>query len=251
MSAPAPDPDDGPQPACARILPLGDAAFTLSLDAEPSPATTARLAAAANGLRSAPGVVDVAPSFRTLTVHLDPLAADRAALEAEALRLCAQDADAAPADAWAIPVCFDPAFGPDQQEVAAETGLSADAAIALLVDRPLTVLAVGFLPGFPFCGLVAEPLRLKRKATPRLRVPAGSVAVANGFAGIYPWVSPGGWRILGATCAPLFVAGRARAALAAPGDRIRFRPVSADQHAALSAAVAAGETRLDAFRDAP
>jgi KipI family sensor histidine kinase inhibitor len=208
------------------IQPLGDAAFTLYLDAPPGPDTTARLAALAARLARAPGVVDVAPSFATVTVHLDPLLADRAALEAAALEAAA---DAAPAaaggDAWLAPVCFDAEFGPDQDEVAAETGLTAAEAIRLLVDTPLTVLAVGFLPGFPFCGMAPEPLRLKRKATPRTRVPQGSVAVANGFAGIYPWVSPGGWRILGRTPLRLFDPERARPALFAPGDAIRFRPI--------------------------
>jgi KipI family sensor histidine kinase inhibitor len=218
------------------IEPLGDAAFTLYAHAEPGPETTARLAALAAALAETPGVVDVAPSFATVTAHLDPLTADRAALEARALRLAAAPAPEAGAGArWRVPVCFDAEFGLDQQEVADETGLSVADAIGLMTDARLTVLAVGFLPGFPFCGMAPEPLRLKRKATPRLRVPQGSVAVANGFAGIYPWVSPGGWRILGRTPLKLFDPSRPRAALFAPGDAIRFDPVSRADFDALAA----------------
>ncbi|MFN3615053.1 MAG: 5-oxoprolinase subunit B family protein [Rubrimonas sp.] len=210
----------------ARVLPLGDAAFTLSLPDEPGPQTTARLAAAAARLAQAPGVVDVAPSFRTLTVHFDPMIADPAALAALALAESAA-ADPAPGETadWRIPVCFDADLGPDQDEVAAETGLTPAQAVEMLVETPLTVLAVGFLPGFPFCGMAPPPLRLKRKASPRLRVPAGSVAVANGFAGIYPWVSPGGWRILGNTAVPLFRPDRPRPAVLAPGDPRRVGAV--------------------------
>jgi KipI family sensor histidine kinase inhibitor len=228
-----------PSPAAmtdVTIEPLGDAAFTLYLAAPPGPQTTARLTALAARLARAPGVVDVAPSFSTVTVHLDPLTADRAALEAEAARSASEGAEgAAGGDSWLIPVCFDAEFGPDQQEVADETGLSAARAVQLLIDAPLTVLAVGFLPGFPFCGMAPDPLRLKRKATPRTRVPQGSVAVANGFAGIYPWVSPGGWRILGRTPLRLFDPERARPALFAPGDAIRFRPIDRAEFDALAA----------------
>lgn len=225
-----------PAETAPRVLPLGDAAFTLSLPDAPGPETTARLAAAAARLALAPGVVDVAPSFRTLTVHFDPLTADAAALAEQALAAAAE-ADPAPAETadWRIPVCFDADLGPDQDEVARETGLSAAQAVEMLLETPLTVLAVGFLPGFPFCGMAPEPLRLKRKASPRLRVPAGSVAVANGFAGIYPWVSPGGWRILGNTAVPLFRPDRARAAIFAPGDRLRFVAVDRAAHDALAA----------------
>ena len=231
-----------------RILPLGDAAFTLELDARPAPAVTARLLALAAALAGRPGVADLAPAFRSLTVHLDPLTADRAALEAEALRLAAAgDAPPVAGRAWRAPVCFDADFGPDQAEVAAETGLAPDAVIALLTAAPLTVLAVGFLPGFPFCGPLPDALALPRRKTPRLRVPPGSLAIANGFAGIYPWESPGGWRILGHCPLPLFDARRAAPALLAPGDALRLDPVDADEHARLRKGVAAGEIGPEAF----
>lgn len=236
-----------------RILPLGDAAFTLELDARPAPEVTARLLALAAALAGRPGVTDLAPAFRSLTVHLDPLTADRAGLEALALRLAAQgDAPQGAGRAWRAPVCFDPAFGPDQAEVADETGLDRDAILGLLTQAPLTVLAVGFLPGFPFCGPAPEALALPRRKTPRLRVPPGSLAVANGFAGIYPWESPGGWRILGHCPLPLFDARRPAPALLAPGDALRLDPVDRAEHARLRAALDAGELDADAFReDAP
>lgn len=234
----------------ARVAPLGDAAFTLLLDEPPGPATTARLAAIAAALAEAPGVLDLAPSFVALTVHVDPDAADRPALEARALALAdpALAPKARAGAAFDAPLCVEPDYGPDQEEVAAETGLSVDAVVELLIGARLDVLAVGFLPGFPFCGPAPGPLHLPRKAAPRLRVPRGSVAVANGFVGVYPWVSPGGWRILGATCLPLFDPARARPSMFAAGDRLRFHAVFADEHARLLAAAEAGEIGPDAFR---
>ena len=136
---------------------------------------------------------------------------------------------------------------PVLREVAAETGLDRDAILTLLTAAPLTVLAVGFLPGFPFCGPVPDALALPRRKTPRLRVPPGSLAIANGFAGIYPWESPGGWRILGHCPLPLFDARRAAPALLAPGDALRLDPVDADEHARLRKGVAAGEIGPEAF----
>ncbi len=234
-----------------RILPLGDAAFTLELDAKPAPAVTARLLALAAALADRSGVTDLAPAFRSLTVHVDPLSADRADLEALALRLAAQgDAPAVAGRAWRAPTCFNPDFGLDQDEVAAETGLSREAIVALMTDAPLTVLAVGFLPGFPFCGPVPDVLTLPRRKTPRLRVPPGSLAIANGFAGIYPWESPGGWRILGHCPLPLFDPRRDAPALLAPGDSVRIEAVDAAEHARLRAALAAREIGPDAFAEA-
>ncbi|SEA68322.1 5-oxoprolinase subunit B family protein [Rubrimonas cliftonensis] len=234
----------------ARVAPLGDAAFTLVLGEAPGPATTARLAAVAAALGEAPGVVDLAPSFAALTVHLDPDAADRPALEARALALAdpALAPKARPGAAFDAPLCVEPDHGPDQREVAAETGLTVDAVLDLLLGARLDVLAVGFLPGFPFCGPAPAALHLPRKPTPRLRVPKGSVAVANGFVGIYPWVSPGGWRILGASCLPLFDPARARPSMFAAGDRLRLHAVSAAEHERLRAAAEAGEIGPEDFR---
>lgn len=224
------------QPDAPSLMPLGDAAFMVALPDAPGPATTARLAAAVAALREAPGVVDAAAAFRTLTVHLDPLAADRAVLEAAALRAVAGPPAALEGALWRVPVCFEPDFGLDQAEVAAETGLSPDAIVAQMAECELTVLMVGFLPGFPFCGPAPAPLALPRKKTPRLRVPPGSVAVAMGFAGIYPWESPGGWRILGHCPLRLFDPAQDRPALFAAGDRLRLIPVSRAEHARAAAA---------------
>ncbi len=85
---------------------------------------------------------------------------------------------------------------------------------------------LGFTPGFAYLGLVPDALEAPRLATPRVRVPAGSVAVAGRQAGIYPVASPGGWRLLGRTSRLLFDPFRAEPALFAPGDRVRFIPVA-------------------------
>lgn len=100
---------------------------------------------------------------------------------------------------------------------------------------------IGFLPGFPFMGDLPAPLRLPRRAQPRVRVPAGSVAIATGLTAIYPWESPGGWHLLGRCPVPLFDARRTSPSLLAAGDRVRFVPVSAEECRAIEAGLASAE----------
>jgi KipI family sensor histidine kinase inhibitor len=100
---------------------------------------------------------------------------------------------------------------------------------------------IGFLPGFPFMGDLPEQLRLPRRTQPRVRVPAGCVAIALGLTGIYPWESPGGWHLLGRRPVRLFDAARDLPSLLAPGDRALLEPVPTVELRRLEAAVAAGE----------
>lgn len=112
--------------------------------------------------------------------------------------------------------------GPDLGDVAAATGLGIEAVVAAHTGTPWTVAFGGFAPGFAY--LVDGDLRLDvpRRETPRPHVPAGAVALAGGFGGIYPRASPGGWQLLGRTDAVLFDVDRSPAALLAPGDTVRF-----------------------------
>ncbi len=119
-----------------------------------------------------------------------------------------------------IPCRFD---GPDLHEVAALAGCAPDDVAALLTAQPLTVEVVGFSPGFAYLGgLPAQLERVPRRARPRPVVPAGSVAIANGHAAVYPTASPGGWNLVGRTGFPLFSPDRRPFAVLAPGDRVRF-----------------------------
>ena len=116
--------------------------------------------------------------------------------------------------------------GPDLAELACERGLSERDLVRLHADGTYTAFMLGFTPGFAYLGLLPEALESPRRATPRVRVPAGSVAVAGRLTGIYPVSSPGGWQIVGRTSLRLFDPFRAEPALFAPGDRVRFVPVA-------------------------
>lgn len=115
--------------------------------------------------------------------------------------------------------------GPDLQAVAQACGLHEDAVIALHAAGSYVVAFVGFLPGFAYLDGLDECLHLARRAQPRTRVPAGSVAIAGAHSGVYPFDSPGGWHVIGRTAQRMFAPDREPAALVQPGDRVRFVPV--------------------------
>lgn len=171
-----------------------------------------------------PGVVDVVPGAETVLVTCaEPaaLTAVRDAIERSAIRpdIVAGEGAAGSAPEVTIPVRYD---GDDLDAVAAATGLTVDDVIARHSAAIYVAAFCGFSPGFAYLrGLPAE-LALPRRATPRTRVPHGSVAIAAEYTAIYPRTSPGGWHLLGTTDAELFDPARTQPALIQPGSRVRF-----------------------------
>lgn len=232
-----------------RLLDAGDAAFTVEFGDRIDPALLDAVAALDRAIAGAqadgrlPGLIETMPTFRSLTVFFDPLVTTRTAL-VDALRPlldAAGHASPAAGRRWRLPVCYDAESGPDLAETAQAIGAGIDDVIALHSGTGYRVYMLGFLPGFAFMGDLPEPLRRPRRSEPRVRVPAGSVAIALGLTAIYPWTSPGGWHLLGRCPVPLFDAGRADPSLLAPGDRVRFEPVPPAELQRLERAVARGE----------
>lgn len=238
--------------AAPRLLPLGDAAWTVEYGRQIDPALNARvmgLAAAVAAGRAhdalLAAVTDLVPTFRSLTVHFDPLAADAQALGARLLALAASaPALQRPGRQWRLPVCFDAEFGPDMARVCEWRGLSPAQVIGLLEATPCRVYTIGFLPGFAYMGGLPEALEVPRLPAPRPRVPAQTLALAAGMVGVYPWESPGGWNLLGRTPVPLFSpADAAQPALLAAGDAVRWQAVDRATHDRLAAEIARGLPR--------
>jgi KipI family sensor histidine kinase inhibitor len=133
-----------------------------------------------------------------------------------------------------IPVCYDRTVAIDIDAIAAHASLSVDEVIALHTAAVYRVYMIGFTPGFPYLGGLDDRLAMPRRATPRERVPAGSVAVGGAQTGIYPDESPGGWWIIGRSPLRLFDPMADPPALLRAGDRVRFRAISAGELAARS-----------------
>jgi KipI family sensor histidine kinase inhibitor len=202
-----------------RWRPAGDAALLLQVEG-----LAARLAVAILTERVA-GVLDVVPAARTVLVTIEPGSSDLGELAGRLLELPLPPDSPGEAALAEIAVVYD---GPDLAEVAELTGLSPGDVVARHAAGEYTVGWLGFSPGFGYLtGLDPVLAAVPRLAEPRLRVPAGSVAIAGGLAAVYSSTSPGGWRLLGRTSAALWDPDRNPPALLAPGMRVRFRKVDA------------------------
>lgn len=200
-----------------RVLPYGDRALLVEV---PDLDAVAALRAALERT-PLPGQEELVPAARTVLVLLDrpPTPGDAAAVAALPL----DPAGCGPAARQVeLPVVFD---GPDLAEVADLTGRPVAALVAALTTAELAVAFGGFAPGFAYLTGLPPELHVPRRATPRTRVPAGSVGLAGPFAGAYPRASPGGWQLVGRTDAVLFDVDRDPPALLAPGTLVRFRQV--------------------------
>ncbi|MEU4806683.1 5-oxoprolinase subunit PxpB [Actinosynnema sp. NPDC023587] len=167
-----------------------------------------------------PEVVELVPAARTVLVTARPggLPAVRRLLES----LRPTDPVDLPTREVVLPVVYD---GPDLDLVAATAGLTPDEVVRLHTGAAYAVAFCGFAPGFAYLTGLPEPLRQPRLDSPRTKVPTGSVGVAGEFTAAYPRSTPGGWRLIGRTGAPLFDPRRDPPALLSPGDRVRFRAV--------------------------
>jgi KipI family sensor histidine kinase inhibitor len=202
------------------LKPLGDAAWLVEFPTGTPLARVLGMVAALAENRP-PGVLDVVSSFASLAVHFG--AVDGLEIRDWLETAMHQTHQEIPTGREIeIPVRYD---GMDLAEVAAAVGIPVADVIALHSGAQYTVAAVGFSPGFPYLSGLPPRLGLPRRKTPRLAVPAGSVAIAGGQAGIYPYASPGGWHVLGRTGIALFDPAQARPALLRPGDRVKFQAV--------------------------
>ena len=198
-----------------RILPNGESAFLVEL------ADIDEVLAAYSQVAGVPGVVEVVPAARTLLVTTLPGDRDRVQAAVAGLHW---DGSQAPASAGRveIPVVYD---GEDLAEVARLTGLAVVDVVAAHTGRSWRVAFGGFAPGFAYLVGGDERLVVPRRDSPRTRVPAGSVALAGEFSGVYPVASPGGWQLIGRTNVTLFDPLAAEPALLKPGAEVRFRAV--------------------------
>ena len=176
------------------------------------------------GLRRAalPGVVDLAPAARTVLIRLDPAVTTPAAVRAGTAAIEITGADDREAGTVEIAVSYD---GPDLTDVADHLGVGPQEVIALHTGTPWTVAFAGFAPGFGYLTGGDPRLDVPRRSSPRTRIPAGSVALAGRYSGVYPHDSPGGWQLIGRTEERMWDLERPEPALLVPGKRVIFKQV--------------------------
>lgn len=212
-----------------RVVPLGDAAVVVQFEEVIDPRVNARAIRLADLIRAEriEGVRDVVPTFRSVAVYFDPLRTRATSLMTWLQQAVAHVGDAPLQEGTVIqvPVCYGEDLGPDLQAVARFADLSPDEVVALHAGAIYRVFMLGFMPGFPYLGRLDPRLAVPRRATPRLRVPAGSVGIAGWQTGIYPAETPGGWQLIGRTPVRPFDLARSSPFLFQAGDRVQFVPI--------------------------
>jgi KipI family sensor histidine kinase inhibitor len=186
------------------------------------------------------GVEELVPTYRSLLVRYDPL---RTTYEQLVFRI--KDIEITldrvhvkiAGKKITIPIVYGGGYGPDLGYVAQCHGLSEDRVAKLHSEREYTVYMIGFVAGFPYLGEVSDEIATPRLETPRLKVPAGSVGIAEKQTGIYPCEAPGGWRIIGRTPIKLFNPLREPPTLLKPGDKVKFKPMSIEEFKAVEEAI--------------
>lgn len=207
-----------------RIEPLGDAAYVLrELADHPAHAWARRIESL-----GFPGVIEAAPAFTTVGVYVDPFVFDADAFLGALLDAPFAQEPAESGRLHTIPTCYE--MGEDLDDVAKRLGLDPKKVVTAHAGETYTCFAVGFCPGFPYLGYLPDVLcGVPRRETPRVRVEPGSVAIAGDQTGVYPLPRPGGWSVIGRTPLTLVSVEEGYFPIA-PGDRVRFVPISAEEY---------------------
>ena len=216
-----------------RYRMMGDRSLLVELGDDISPATNALVQDLMQRLESAaiPGILELAPAYRSLLVTYNPLVISPAALQS---RITAVAGDtrrmsAPAAKLVTVPVVYGGAGGPDIESVAAHLRIGAEEVVRLHTGMIYRVYMIGFMPGYPYMGELPAALAMPRRRTPRTRVPKGSVGIAQRQTGIYPVDSPGGWQIIGWTPIELFDPQREPPSFLEMGDTVKFEAIGPEE----------------------
>jgi inhibitor of KinA len=217
-----------------KYIPSGDSAFIIKAGDEISVEInrTVRKLLIRLEAEKISGITDFIPSYNELMVCYDPSVIDYRQLP-DIFRSCTADLDTMELpeeDVIHVPVLYGGEYGPDLQYVAGYNDLAEDDVIEIHSSSACLVYMLGFTPGFCYLGGMDQHIATPRRETPRLKIPAGSVGIADGQTGIYPIESPGGWQIIGKTPVRLFSPDQKPEFLFSAGDYIQFFSVTEDEY---------------------
>ena len=245
------------KPLDRKIQPYGETGLLVQFDETEDAAASDAVTALNHQLLALNlrGIESTTPSYISLLIIFDPsvMPGNRLASILTDLLECtgahlADESSALRNTAWCLPTLFVGERDEDAIALQNELGLSWDRVVETFCEVSYRVSALGFLPGFTYLGGLPAELHCRRLATPRVRIPSSSVAIAGQQAGIYPMDSPGGWRILGSLPFAIFDQTRESPALFSPGDVISFDPVSEALFEELAEKAGKGVLTLDRFK---
>jgi inhibitor of KinA len=171
---------------------------------------------------------NIQPAYCSLLITFDAVAVDHAEVQAKITEYekRAEKMPAGKARLVEVPVCYGGEFGPDLDDVAAKRGLQAEKVVELHIAQTYHAYFLGFAPGFAYLGDLAEEIAMPRLESPRKEVAAGSVGIAGRQTAVYPFTTPGGWRLIGRTPLEMFRKDREPMGMIAIGDQVKFRPIT-------------------------
>lgn len=222
-----------------KILPCGDCAATVVLGNVVSEEVNARVTALCDAMGQAaiPAVTQLIPTYTGVTVHYDPELLNFHELcdMVRGIAAAAGSASSGETKVVEIPVCYQGEYAPDIEAVAQHCGLTVEEVVQVHSAPNYLIYMLGFMPGYPYMGGMDPRLSVPRLITPRAKTPEGAVGIAGAQTGIYSVQSPGGWMIIGRTPLKLFDSGRTPPNLLEAGWRVRFRPITEEEYAAIRA----------------
>ncbi|MEO1711919.1 MAG: 5-oxoprolinase subunit PxpB [Bacteroidota bacterium] len=182
-------------------------------------------------LQQVDGLLSVVPAYQSLAIRFDPTVWKMEDLQEEVEKCLITPDKASMLDApkLKVPVCYEPEYALDAERLVSDKKQTWDSLVAAHQSTNYRVYMLGFLPGFPYLGILPEVWETPRLAKPRALVPAGSVAVAGRQTGIYPLASPGGWSIIGRCPVPLFQPKEQGSTFFQPGDEVQFFAVNSSE----------------------
>ena len=234
-----------------RVLPAGDTALVVEFGDRVDPRLSAVVLSLAQSLEDEriAGIIETIPTFRSLMVLYEPLVLPAALLiEQIDTQIQKLNSHEIISRVWHLPVCYDPRFAIDLQDVAQRTSLSVQQVVERHSACLYHVYMLGFLPGQAYMGEVASELALDRRPIPRTSIPAGSLAIAGRMSCVFPLETPCGWHIIGCCPVPLWDEVTATALLA-PADKVRFVPVSIREYESVAARAAEGVLKIEPVSD--
>tara|TARA_Y100000590_G_scaffold460709_1_gene620672 strand:- start:62704 stop:63468 length:765 start_codon:yes stop_codon:yes gene_type:complete len=193
-------------------------------------------------------IIDLVPSYKSLLVIFNPTLSTRKHVENYILELAAdlEKTSESTNRVIKIPTLYGADFGMDLEFVASNSNLTTKEVISLHSKPKYRVFMIGFAPGFPYLGGLNKKLATPRLKSPRLKIPAGSVGIADNQTGIYPNDSPGGWQLIGRTPLNLFDPSREKPSLLIAGDYIKFEPLeSIDEYSDIKSKVELNHYELE------
>lgn len=219
------------------FFPQGDHAVTITFNNMINKETHVQVRHFSSYLHANPfvGMIEVVPSYTTVTIYYDPLKIQSSSPYEEVVKILKNllsntNVENEPnPKTVTIPVCYGGKYGPDLSFVASYHHLTEQKVIELHTNAEYLVYMIGFAPGFPYLGGMSEKIATPRKDTPRVSIPAGSVGIGGEQTGVYPIESPGGWQLIGQTPVKLFDQHATKPSLIKTGDMIRFEPITSEQ----------------------